>query len=164
MNILPTYRSRKTRGGWYLAVQFLLFLLVVFGPASWPGCRFCMLPQSGMIVAAGMILAGAGGILGLVGAVSLGRNLTPFPRPKQDGELVTTGAYSLVRHPIYSGIIFMALGWALWRLSLATLAYSLLLFLFLDMKSRREEQWLVERFPEYEAYRKRVRRLIPFVY
>ena len=77
---------------------------------------------------------------------------------------MVTGAYSLVRHPIYSGIIFMALGWAAWRHSWATAGYVLLLFAFFDVKSRREERWLGEKFHEYGAYRQRVRKLIPFVY
>jgi protein-S-isoprenylcysteine O-methyltransferase Ste14 len=39
-----------------------------------------------------------------------------------------------------------------------------MLFLFLDLKSRREERWLCAKFPDYPAYQRRVRRLIPFVY
>ncbi|MBM4118604.1 isoprenylcysteine carboxylmethyltransferase family protein, partial [bacterium] len=45
-----------------------------------------------------------------------------------------------------------------------TLGYVLALFLLLDHKSRREERWLVAKHPEYAAYKKRVRRLIPFIY
>ncbi len=42
--------------------------------------------------------------------------------------------------------------------------YVAALFVLLDVKSRREERWLVEKFPEYPAYQRRVRKLIPFVY
>jgi protein-S-isoprenylcysteine O-methyltransferase Ste14 len=52
----------------------------------------------------------------------------------------------------------------LWRHSWLTTAYALLLFIFFAIKSRREERLLEKKFPEYAAYRKRVRRLIPFVY
>ena len=44
------------------------------------------------------------------------------------------------------------------------LAWACLLSVFLDLKSRREESWLLARFPTYAAYRRRVRKLIPFIY
>ena len=109
-----------------------------------------------------MFLAGI--LLAATGAVKLGKNLTPLPRPKENATLVVTGAYGLVRHPIYSGITFIAFGWGLWLHSWLTICYALLLFAFFDIKSRREERWLEEKFTGYAAYKKRVRKLIPFVY
>ena len=78
--------------------------------------------------------------------------------------LVVAGAYRLVRHPIYSGLAAMAFGWGMWVHGWLTLGYALILFVFFDCKSRREERWLREKFPEYAAYQRRVRKLIPFVY
>ncbi len=75
-----------------------------------------------------------------------------------------TGVYAIVRHPIYSGGLVLAIGWAFRTQSWLTLGYVVLLFLFFDLKSRREEEWLTQRYPEYADYRKRVRKLIPFVY
>ena len=94
----------------------------------------------------------------------LGTNLTPLPYPKEKGTLVETGPYALVRHPIYSGAIFMGFGWALWVHGWLTLGYACLLLVFFDVKSRLEERWLSEKFTGYEAYQKRVRKLIPFIY
>ena len=54
--------------------------------------------------------------------------------------------------------------WALLVQGWLTLGYAALLFVFLDFKSRREEQWLAEKFPAYGDYQRRVRKLIPFVY
>jgi protein-S-isoprenylcysteine O-methyltransferase Ste14 len=65
---------------------------------------------------------------------------------------------------MYCGSILAAVGWALVRQGWLTLLYTALLFVLFDLKSRREERWLAERFAEYPAYRTRVRRLIPFVY
>ncbi len=96
--------------------------------------------------------------------IDLGQNLTPLPHPKDDGQLVQTGIYSLVRHPIYSGVIFLALAYASWQVSLVHLFGAIALFVFFDAKAKKEEVWLVERFPDYANYRVLVKKLIPWVY
>ena len=58
----------------------------------------------------------------------------------------------------------LAFGWAFVARGWLTLAYAAILLAFLDLKSAREERWLEARYPEYAAYRERVRKLIPFVY
>jgi protein-S-isoprenylcysteine O-methyltransferase Ste14 len=87
-----------------------------------------------------------------------------LPFPKDGADLVQTGPFALVRHPMYSGGLVLAVGWALCVQSWLTLGYAIALFVFLDAKSRREERWLAEKFPAYASYRRRVRKLIPFVY
>ena len=155
---------KGSRGEWYLVVQAGLFLLLAFGPRTWQGLPEWGTPYMSLGSIGGGVLFLAGILLAATGAINLGRNLTPLPQPKENGTLIVTGAYRLVRHPIYSGITFVAFGWGLWLHSWLTIGYALLLFAFFDIKSRREERWLVEKFPEYAAYRNRVRKLIPFVY
>jgi protein-S-isoprenylcysteine O-methyltransferase Ste14 len=155
---------KGTRGEWYLLPQAALFLLLLFGPRTWPGEAEWGAAAARSASWAGGLLLLAGVALLLAGAVSLGRNLTPLPRPRPNTTLVATGAYRLVRHPIYCGIFLMALGWGLRLQSWLTVGYGLLLFVFFDCKSRLEERWLAERFPEYGEYRRRVRKLIPFIY
>lgn len=155
---------KGSRGEWYLVVQGCLFLLLIFGPHTWPGMtawssRYIWIGQSG-----GGVLFVAGILLAATGSVNLGRNLTPLPIPKKHATLVITGVYRLVRHPIYSGITLMAFGWGMWLNSWLTVAYALLLFGFFDIKSRHEERLLVEKFPEYTDYRKNVKKLIPYLY
>ena len=155
---------KGSRGEWYVVAQLVLFVLVAFGPRT-----IARLPAlSGFYAKAamgfGIVLMAIGGGLIVTGIANLGRNLTPLPFPKEGGELVQTGAYSLVRHPVYSGVIALAVGWACTVRGPLTLAYAVLLFLLFDAKSRREERWLETKFPSYSEYRKRVRRLIPFVY
>ncbi len=66
---------------------------------------------------------------------------------------------------MYGGAILIALGWSLLFTTIAGLALSLILALLLDLKSRREEEWLCERLEGYSDYRRRTpRRLLPFVY
>jgi protein-S-isoprenylcysteine O-methyltransferase Ste14 len=65
---------------------------------------------------------------------------------------------------MYCGVIIAALGWVLVSRGWLTLGYVLAACVFVDVKVRREEKWLLERFPAYAAYQRRVRKLIPFVY
>jgi len=155
---------RNSRGEWFVIIQVFLVALVALAPGLDP-VRLD-LPGGGR--AMGIVIGVALGVLGLAvvlsGFVALGSNLTPLPHPKDDATLVQTGIYALVRHPLYSGVVIGAVGWALINVSLLTLLLAVVLFVFFDIKSRREERWLVHKFPEYAAYRQHVHKLIPFVY
>jgi protein-S-isoprenylcysteine O-methyltransferase Ste14 len=155
---------KNSRGEWYVIVQTILFVLIASGP-GWIDVH-PHLPAVWRVVIAliGLALGAVGFLLSVAGVLGLGSNLSVFPRPKDDATLVQTGAYRVVRHPIYAGLIIGAIGWALLNASLVTLIYAVALFVFFDIKSRREERWLVDKFPDYAAYRTRVRKLIPFVY
>jgi len=146
--------------GWFLA-QLVLFAAIAFagavGPA-WSG-----LPRAASLVL-GVLLACSGGLLSFRGLVDLDGNLTPFPRPLPGGHLVDRGAYGLVRHPIYGGLIGGAFGWGLVTASPLAILGAAVLVEFFDLKSRREELWLAERYEEYPAYRNRTRRLLPWIY
>jgi len=72
--------------------------------------------------------------------------------------------YRVVRHPMYCGVILAAFGWALLRQGWLTLGYALAGWVFIEAKVRQEERWLLERFPGYAAYQRRVCKLIPFVH
>lgn len=113
---------------------------------------------------AGLLLSALGGLVSLFAVFHLGSNLTPLPHPKAGATLVITGMCRFVRHPIYFGIILMAVGFALLVQGSITLFEAVLLGLFFDVKSRREELWLIEHFASYPDYQKRVRKLIPFLY
>jgi protein-S-isoprenylcysteine O-methyltransferase Ste14 len=98
------------------------------------------------------------------GAWDLRSGLSPFPRPVAGAPLVESGAYRLIRHPIYSGLVLGAVGWGLVTGSILALGAAGLLFLLLAAKSHREEAWLLAIHPEYDAYRRRTKRLIPWIY
>lgn len=155
---------KGTNGEWYVVVQLILFGLVAFAPATLPGRSVWEQPGRTIGIVAGLIVGGIGGLLVSAGLFSLGRNLTAVPRPKEDAHMVEHGAYRWVRHPIYSGIIFGAFGLGLLRGGWLALLYVLVLFLFFDIKSRREEEWLREKYAGYAEYQTRVRKLIPFLY
>jgi protein-S-isoprenylcysteine O-methyltransferase Ste14 len=153
-----------SRGDAYVLIQLGLLALIVFGPSTLGAAADWPAPWGASARAAGVVLGAFGAGLSLSGAVSLGRNLTPFPRPRAEATLVRSGPYRLVRHPIYAGLILMALGWALFENGELTLVWVAGLFLLLDAKTRHEERWLVATFGAYRDYQKRVRKLMPFLY
>ncbi len=155
---------RGQRGEYWVLAQGLLLL----GFALLPVHRSPLLQPSALIVyfmwavAAGLGLGAA--VLVLKGLVDLGRNLTPLPYPVESGELVRSGVYGIVRHPLYSGLVLAALGWAIFQVSLSHLLGAIVLFLFFDAKANREENWLVEKYPDYADYRLQVKKLLPWLY
>jgi protein-S-isoprenylcysteine O-methyltransferase Ste14 len=163
------HRDRKpwwtgARGEWFVVGQTVLFGMVAFGPRTLPGRSGSSVPWPHPWAVIGVALMAVGLATSLAGLMTLGRRLTPLPFPKDGADLLRTGPFALVRHPIYSGILALALGWALYVQGWLTLGYVVALLVLLDAKSRREERWLVDKFPEYAAYRRRVRRFVPFVY
>lgn len=148
-----------SRGEWWVIAQFTLGPLVAL--TTWLTRAQAGSPIS---LGLGLALAVVAVVFALGGIVSLGRNLTAFPRPIDNGEMVSSGLYRVVRHPIYTGVILGGLAWALICSSLIGVALSLLVFIFFDRKARREEIWLVERYAGYRAYQQRVRKLLPLIY
>ncbi len=115
-----------------------------------------------LVAGVGLIVGGLA--LAYLGVRDLGRSLSPMPRPLEGATLVESGAYAHVRHPIYAALILIALGWSVATTSLVALGLTAVLALVLDLKSRREEEWLEERFSGYAAYATRTSRFIPRVY
>ena len=158
----PWYRGE--RGEWYVIAQLGFFALVAAGPRELPGWPVWPTPVATIASAAGLVLLLAGGALAVAGVFRLGPNLTVLPAPRDCAELVESGPYAIVRHPIYSGLVLGGFGWALTVHGTLTLLWALALFAFFDVKSRVEERWLSEKFPAYAEYRTRVKKLIPWLY
>ena len=149
------------RGEWWVAAQGVLLVTAMIAPKkgqAWsPGWR-----RAGRVVGLPLAVAGVG--LTVAAFRDLGENLTPLPHPKDDATLVQDGVYAIVRHPIYSGVILTTLGAGLLTANRTRTLLGLVFFAFFDAKARREEAWLTEKFPAYPAYRRSVKKLIPFVY
>ena len=155
---------KGARGEWFVVIQDVLMLLVFVGPRTVSGGWEWSLAASRERQVVGAVLVAVGTAFLLAGLFRLGRALTPMPYPKSNAPLVQTGPFALVRHPIYSGGLVASLGIAVGVSGWLTWWYVAALFALVDSKSRWEERWLSEKFPEYRDYQRRVRKLVPFVY
>jgi protein-S-isoprenylcysteine O-methyltransferase Ste14 len=143
--------------GW-VVLQFIGLLCVLASPLWRMG-----LDDGPRVIAlvSGVLMLLSGGLLLIRSFQSLGKSLTALPAPLQKAELVTDGPYRLTRHPIYGALILLTFGWALAWTSAVGLVAAAATTVVLFLKSLKEEAWLVEKFPDYPAYRARTRRFMP---
>ncbi len=106
-----------------------------------------------------------GGTLGAWAVVTMKpHRVSPLPQPRREARLVTRGPYRWIRHPMYAAVLSITLALVIDHAKpLRLVAWTILLGDLL-LKMQYEETLLARRFPEYAAYRKRTKRLIPFVY
>lgn len=148
------------RGGMWVVIQAVLMTaLLTAAPLTHHSLKIPAAAQAGTVL---MLVIGAW--FGIRGVRDLGQQRTALPKPLPGGQIVTTGVYALVRHPLYASLIWLGFGWALLFGSELALGIALIQFIFLDLKARREEHWLRDRFADYPAYAARVKRFLPRVY
>ena len=110
----------------------------------------------------GLFAAGLG--FAIWARVHIGRNWGTPMTQKEDPELVTSGPYRLVRHPIYSGILVAGLGTAV-ALSLWWLTALVLAGIYFLYGAVVEERYLAKQFPDsYPVYKRSTKMLVPFVF
>ena len=156
MGLLTADTRRDTVVAWtFVVVQLALIAAILLLPAgdAWA------VPAWLGAVATGLEWLGVAVLV--VGLVNLGRSLTPLPSPVPHGELHTGGLFGLVRHPIYSGIMALAVGAAALSGNPLTVVAALALIGWFMLKARWEEAQLDARYPGYAAYRRRTPRFVP---
>ena len=113
---------------------------------------------------AGIVVAMVGVVLAGDGVFRIRRHITALPAPVAGAPLMEEGSFRLARHPIYGGLAIAAFGLSIARGSIAGIAATAVLAVFLGLKSRHEELRLEEAYPGYPEYRLRVqRRMIPWI-
>lgn len=108
-----------------------------------------------------LILALSGVMIIVISLLQLNKNLTIFPTPKKEGELVTSGMFRYMRHPIYSGILIATFFFALYSQSGYRLIIFIILAILFYFKTQYEERALLKKFPKYESYRANTGRFFP---
>jgi protein-S-isoprenylcysteine O-methyltransferase Ste14 len=183
--ILFAFRvKRDIRGGGMASVWYRYFLLrlaaaalVVFvavriatGTAHYTKANVALFDNGAFFTPSLLLgwIAATFVVLGVLFAIwariHLGTNWSPAPAIKENHELVTSGPYRFVRHPIYTGILLAALGAALTGavFGIAILLIASVMFL---LRIKKEERIMLELFPDtYPAYQSRTKKLIPFIW
>ena len=142
----------------YMGPVAVAALLIFYAPRLFDG-RF--LAPGSPVEWLGVVLTAAGVAVSIWARAHLGGNWSGRVTLKERHELIQAGPYSLVRHPIYTGLLLAAAGSSL-ASGRTAIAFALpILFVSIWIKLRREEGLLASHFPEYGAYRGRVKALIP---
>ncbi len=150
------------RGEGWIGIQTLGIVAVFVGgylaPTDWTGAVRVV----GVVAGVALVIAGIG--LFAWGSLRLGPLFSIWVAPRPDGHVVTTGPYAHVRHPVCSGQVLIAFGYALMRGSFVAVGLAVVYLAVVLVKVTREEAWLRATYPDYAAFAARVRhRLIPGV-
>ena len=141
-----------------LMLVFLQFFIIRLHFFQWE-----FLPQKQIIQASpfsyflGILIIIIAFIIMLVSIKDLGRNLSPFPRPINNSNLVTTGIYRFTRHPMYYSLIFISIGVFIIKLSIYYLFLTISLALIIKFKIALEEKYLMNKFKNYLLYKNEVK-------
>lgn len=153
-------RASWSRGrGVRVVIVILVFLLIRFGDFRGRGFN-----TDSWRAGFGLVLFALGLGFAVWARVHIGRNWGTPMTQKADPELVTSGPYHLVRHPIYSGILVAGVGTAV-ALNWLWLTAVVLVGFYFVYSATVEERYMTERFPEaYPPYKRSTKMLIPFVF
>jgi protein-S-isoprenylcysteine O-methyltransferase Ste14 len=160
----PGERERVTNWGFYWVIDWYLQISTIgFGVAAIVASYPFLLDthQSNPLLAAGLLVAGAGLTLFLWAMRNLGRQYTPGHAAHLPTEIVTAGPYRYIRHPVYTANLLMTAGILLASGSLWLGLNLAILCVYYHFAMSSEERSISARFPEYSAYKARTGRLFP---
>jgi protein-S-isoprenylcysteine O-methyltransferase len=143
----------------------LAFVLLRSNPGLMPWLAVRFVPRTFEWESAGAVVTVAGLVTAIWARFYLGRNWSATVTVKQDHQFIRSGPYSVVRHPIYSGLLLGMLGTAIYVGEIRGLLAVALATWGWKMKSRVEEAFMASEFGhEYNLYRRQVKALVPFVW
>ena len=146
------------KAAYEIILVFLQFFIISLHFFKWefiPGKQIIQVTPFSYFV--GFLIIIIAFIILLVAIKDLGRNLSPFPRPINNSNLVTTGIYRFTRHPMYYSLLFISIGVFIIKLSIYYLFLSLSLALIIKFKIALEEKYLMNKFKNYLLYKNEVK-------
>lgn len=153
------------RQRWLMAVSVAVIVFLAWFLSYGDRRNLLVFADADPLRYAGLALHAAGAAIRVVGLRTLGKQFSGYVTLQENHRLVQTGIYGLVRHPMYLGGLLAFPGWTLVFRSWLTIPLTLLVGLFLAVRIRQEERLLAESFgAEFDAYRRRTWRLLPYLY
>lgn len=149
----------------FVIVQGVIIAAFMLIPVWRPGIPEWFFQKTFMFRSVSSVfLAMASLLLGGSGFWNLRKYITPLPEPVESNELVTSGAYLYVRHPLYSSIMFAGASWTAYTCSISHFLMLCLAFVFFSLKADYEEGLLLQKHSGYAQYAANVKKFIPWVY
>jgi protein-S-isoprenylcysteine O-methyltransferase Ste14 len=148
-----------------MGLSLLAFCLVFtrYFQSGWRARPF--LPNSDVTGAVGLLLVIVGVAFSIWARLQLGGNWSAAVTVKEDHTLIRRGPYTIVRHPIYTGLLVAILGVALIVNEIRGLLGAAVLFLSFWIKSSLEEKFMLEQFgADYRRYQHQVKALVPYIF
>ena len=136
-------------------LQFLIIFLHFIKLELFP--KIEIMQVNSLFLFVGFLIIIVGLIIVLKAIKDLGSNLSPLPRPIANGNLITSGIYRFIRHPMYYSLILISLGIFIINLSFYYLCLTLSLGLVIKFKIILEEQYLNNKFKKYIFYKDKVK-------
>ncbi len=140
----------KTKDVLFVSIQFFL-MLVFFLDVSWFSINFIEYHVWFYFGLLGLLIS-------ILAILQMNIHLSPFPTPKPDAKLITSGIFKLSRHPIYTGIIIFMFSFSFWLGDGYKLCISVLTFILFYFKSNYEETMLEKKFAAYKIYKSKTGR------
>jgi len=146
------------KAGYEIILVFLQFFIISLHFFQWEFIpQIQIIEVSNLSYLVGFLIIIIAFTIMLVSIKDLGRNLSPFPRPINNSNLVTTGIYRFTRHPMYYSLIFISIGVFIIKLSTYYLFLTISLALIIKFKIALEEKYLMNKFNNYLLYKNEVK-------
>ena len=160
--VKPIEKVHKKFSGFWVNAGRVFFILLFVVSLRFSPLLFAS-GQTQRLVGNAMTLSGL--VIAIIARKTLADDWSGDIVLKKEHKLITTGVYAYVRHPIYTGILLMALGTFLVLTTVSMLVFFLVMLFFILYKLTEEEKLLMQHFPkEYPKYRKRSKALVPFLW
>jgi protein-S-isoprenylcysteine O-methyltransferase Ste14 len=169
--LVAAFSTKKTVYSETFAQRFAVQILIAAGvvilinaPREPYPLNAYFIPQNATVAFLSAAICVCGLVFTLWARLTLGKNWSGRVTLKADHELIQSGPYALVRHPIYTGLFAMALGSAMLMGRVGALVGYIFFVVGFVLKAGREEALMMQQFPEkYADYRRRTKRVVPFI-
>lgn len=142
-------------GKYLFYIQLVLLLLLFY------------LGDLGRLISSGFLTIpfAAGTVLGLWAFYNMGsEGYSPFPEPKKDGKIVQKGAYKYIRHPMYAGLLLVAISLLFTSPNIISFIVFAVFTYIIDEKAGFEENLLIKIHGQYKDYQQKTKKFIPYLY